>query len=245
MEENTTQQSNVDQEIIDLLGKPTQEKPEFFEAEEEIDENIPGFDPPPPGTEYETPEIEAETIFDPENARKVPKSSIRKSGKMIAPVIVNVIDTVAPMLIDAFAKTGQPEQFEADEDSKKEMSNELSEWLGESNIEMSAGMRFLIAVILAYSRPCILAYQLKSAQKKVSEQKQQLDESEKERLEAIRERAEAEKRTQQILNELNKLKAENAELVKKTTKNEIDAEKMKKAATKTTPKKKNGTKVSE
>jgi hypothetical protein len=234
MDENTQQttpehQTTTDQEIIDLLGVPTEEKPEYFEQDEIIDENIPGFDPPPEQEQDDpdTSEVETETVFDPESPGKVPRSSIKKSGKMLAPMLVNVIDTVAPMLIDAFAKTGQPEQFEADRESKAEMSNELADWIGESNIEMSAGMRFLFAVVLAYSRPCILAYQLKKAQKTVSEQKQRLDASERERLAAIQERAEAEKRTQQVLHELNDLKAKNAELLKKTAKAEMDAENLK------------------
>jgi hypothetical protein len=232
MDENT-QQPPTD-EIIKELNEGTEDKSEFFEDEETIDENNPDFDPPPPSEkpDIETPQVEE--VFDPEAPKRTPRSAIHKSGKMFAPMLVNVIDTVAPMLIDAFAKTGNPDQFEAEEDDKKEMSNALADWIGTSNIEMSPSMTFLFTVVLAYSRPCMLAYQLKQERKKVSEQKHQLDESEKQRLDAIRQKAEAEKRTEQAVNDLEKLRAENAELQKKTEKTKLDAKKLKKEADKTT-----------
>jgi hypothetical protein len=144
---------------------------------------------------------------------------------MLAPIIVSVIDSIVPPLIDVYAKTDNPEQFEADADDKKNMTDALAAWMGESNVEMSPAIVFLIAVVSAYAGPCISAVQLRKAQKTISEQKTRLDESERQRLSEIRERAEAERKAQEAINELNKIKLENAKLQEKAAKSELNTKK--------------------
>jgi hypothetical protein len=230
-------ENNEEKDLVDILAEETQRKSEFFEENETIDENIPGFDPPP------TEEPEASSVEDPESLidpeyRDLPRKAMKNSGKLVAPIIVNVIDSIVPPLIDVYAKTDNPEQFEADEDDKKNMSEALAAWIGDSNVEMSPAMVFLVAVISAYAGPCISAVQLRKAKKTISEQKQRLDESERQHLSAVRERAEAERKAEEAINELNRIKLENAELQKKAAKAESDAAGIKKRTASTTNRKK-------
>ncbi|GHU85371.1 hypothetical protein FACS1894153_0440 [Bacteroidia bacterium] len=235
----TTILSETDQDIIDMLGEPTEDKPEYFEDKEDvIDENIEGFDPPP--AEAEPEPIHQEKIIDPEK-KSIPKKIISESSHLVAPIVVGLIDSVVPSLIDIYAKTDNPEQFEASVDDKKNMSEALADWIGTSNVQLSPWMVFLFAVVSAYSNPCITAYQLKRMKQKVSDQKSELDKSERERLEAIRQRIDAEKQAEQAMNDLNKIKLENAELAKKAVDTEIKTAKAKKESNKkVSQSKKNG-----
>jgi len=209
--------------ISGLLGEPTEEKPEFWEQKEKINENLPEFDSPP---------AEESVVINPDKILKKPtsKNVISKGSKLAAPIVVEVIDSIIPPVINMYAKSENYERFCADDDAKESLSEALADLMGSQDVELSPTWTFILALLAAYAPALVDAYELRRAHEKIAKQEKEInqykatiDEKERENKRLI---IEADKKEQEALEELNELRLKNAELGKKAAAAELEAKRI-------------------
>jgi len=206
-----TPDPNDEIDPLKILGIPTERKPEHFEPEAEINEDLPDFDPPEP--KIELPELSAK--------KTTSKSVINSGSESMASVIIEGVDVAVPIAIDHFiAKEGNPEQFSCQSSELKGKAKQaLAKYLGDMNIEVSPLWEMVFAVGLMYLDPIMNAIQVAKLKRENQEQKEQLDESEKLRIEEKKKRIELEKR-------LNETDFENAKIAEKAAEAKLKAKQL-------------------
>ena len=155
--------------LLATLSSPTDNKPQYWETQEEIDENLDGFDPP--GSDDEP------IVINPDKILKSPttKNLVKKGSNLVAPIVVDVIDSVIPPMINIYAKADDYERFCADDDAKETMSDAFAELMGSQDVELSPTWTFVLAVLAAYTPACIDAFGLRRANEKIAKQEKQID----------------------------------------------------------------------
>jgi hypothetical protein len=203
---------DVEVDPAKMLGIDVESKPEHFEPEAPISENLPGFDPPEPTIEL--PPLGT--------ARKTSaKAGVDVASETAASMAIEVVDVVVPLAIDHFiAKEGNPEQYSCNNPDRKEKAKKATaRYLGEMNVEISPLWEMVFAVSLMYVEPVMNALQVAKLKRENEEQKKQLDESEKQRIEEKKKRIELEKR-------LNETDLENAEIAKNAAEAKLQAKRI-------------------
>jgi len=200
---------------LKILGIPTERKPEHFEPEAEINENLPDFDPPDPNA---TPVEELPDLSAKKTSSKI---TVDAGAESAASMAIEVVDVIVPLAIDHFiSKDGNPEQFKcSSSDQKSKAKKATAKYLGDMNVEVSPLWEMVFAVSLMYVEPIMTALQMSKLKRENQEQKQQLEESEKQRIEEKRQRIEAER----LLNEKD---LENAEIARKATESKLEAKRL-------------------
>jgi len=167
VETTETEKPPIQKNISDLLGEPTEDKPEIWEEKDDVTKHPEGFDPPDP---------DEPIVISPDKILKNPvsKSLISKGSSLASPIVVDVIDSFIPPMINIYAKADDYKRFCADDDAKKSMSDALAELMGSQDVELSPTWTFVLAVLAAYAPACIDAYELRKAHEKIAKQEKEI-----------------------------------------------------------------------
>jgi len=167
VETTETENPPIPANISDLLGESTEDKPEIWEEKDDVTENPEGFDPPDP---------DEPIVINPDKILKNPttKNLVKKGSDLASPIVVGVIDSVIPPMINLYAKSDDYKRFCADDDGKKGMSDALAELMGSQDVELSPTWTFVLAVLAAYTPACIDAYDLRKAHEKIAKQEKEI-----------------------------------------------------------------------
>jgi hypothetical protein len=194
--------------LEDLLGEATERKPNHWEQQEQINENLPGFAPPP------KPEAGTEVIDPDKILRKHLDGSMRPlvsaKSKFMAGMIIEAVDVSAPWSIAKFiAKDDNSDLYSADDDMKKEAKEATARYLGEKNVEVSPFAEMIMAISMMYAEPVMNAMHTAKLQKELQIEKNknaQLEKRDKEReqrerdVEDLRQKRELEELRLQVAN---------------------------------------------
>ncbi len=217
-------------DIMQILGEPTERKPEHWEQAEKVDEHLADFDPPPPVvSDPDSPPDETKIIDPDKSLRKVPKSVVSAGAKMMSPVIVEMIDTIVPTICSKIAKVEDSERFCANPEAKKSMSESLDAWMGEANIELSPMWVFLAAFGTAYTPAAIDVYELRKAHTTIAKQQSMLNVISEKQRETENLLIEEERKKLKALDELAGLKLKIAQQEESAAKKQVGAKRIAKA----------------
>ncbi len=181
--ENSAPDPDAEVDILQILGEPTEKKPEPWEQQQKVNENVEGFDPPP------RPEADISTIDPDRILQKQPDGSLRTlasaKSKFMAGMIIEGVDVFAPWTIAKFiAKDDNSALYCADDEMKQNAKEATARYLGEKNVEVSPFYEMLFAISMMYAEPVMNAMHTAKLQKEndlLKSKNNALEQREKER----------------------------------------------------------------
>jgi hypothetical protein len=218
------QSHSAEVNILELLGIPTERKPEFFEPEQKINEHLPDFDPPKPS---KPPIIELPDLT---GKKTAPKNIVDAGTESAASMAIEAVDVVVPLAIDHFiAKEGTPERYCcSNTDQKEKAKKAMAKYMGTANIEISPMWEMVFTISLMYVEPVMNALETAKLKRENKEQKKQLEERDKQIDDAEKQRIEDKKQRIELEKQLNEKDLENAQLAKQAATAKIQAKRLQK-----------------